>query len=104
MLFRSSPPTERELERAKNQVEASHIFGQDSVFRQAMLVGEAETVGAGWRHVYEFVDRVRKVTAEDVRRVASRYLVRDSRTVGVLIPQPPSRSAASQPDGPADAT
>ncbi len=102
--LQDAPPTERELARAKNQVEASYIFGQDSVFRQAMLVGQAETVGAGWRHVYEFVDRVRKVTAEDVRRVAARYLVRDGRTVGVLIPDPPSRSTASQPDGTADAT
>ncbi len=102
--LQDSPPTSRELERARNQVEASYIFGQDSVFRQAMLVGQAETVGAGWRHVYEFVDRIRKVTAEDVRRVAARYLVQDGRTVGVLIPEPPSRSATSQPDETADAT
>lgn len=97
--LQETPPTERELQRAKNQVEASYIFGQDSVFRQAMLVGEAETVGAGWRHVYEFVDRVRKVSAEDVRGVAARYLVRDGRTVGILIPEPPNRSAVSKPDG-----
>ncbi len=102
--LQETPPTERELQRAKNQVEASYLFGQDSVFRQAMLVGEAETVGAGWRHVYEFVDRVRKVTADDVRRVAARYLVRDGRTVGILIPEPTSRSAASPLEGPLDAS
>lgn len=102
--LRETPPTERELQRAKNQVEASYVFGQDSVFRQAMLVGEAETVGAGWRHVYDFVDRVRKVTAADVRRVAARYLVRDGRTVGILIPQPPGRSAGATPDGSSDAS
>jgi zinc protease len=81
-------PTPEELQRAKNQVEASYIFGQDSIFRQAMLLGQAETVGAGWKHVEEFVERIRGVTPEDVRRVAQRYLIEDARTVGILIPTP----------------
>lgn len=91
--LRDAPPTDRELERAKHQVEASWIFGQDSVFRQAMLLGEAETVGAGWRHVYEYLDRIRAVTGSDVQRVASRYLVADRRTVGILIPEPSPTAA-----------
>ena len=81
-------PTPEELQRAKNQVEADYIFGQDSIFRQAMLLGQAETVGAGWKRVDEFVERIRGVTPEDVRRVARRYLIEDSRTVGILIPTP----------------
>src|SRR5438093_6726069 len=54
-------PTAQELQRAKNQVEASYIFGQDSNFRQAMLLGQAETVGAGWRHVEQFLERIQRV-------------------------------------------
>ncbi len=88
-------PTEQELQRAKNQVEASYVFGQDSIFRQAMLLGQAESVGAGWRHVEQFLARIRSVTAEDVQQVARRYFVEDTRTVGILIPiQPRSESAA----------
>ncbi|MBI4402452.1 MAG: insulinase family protein [Nitrospirae bacterium] len=88
------PPTAQELQRAKNQVEASYVFGQDSNFRQAMLLGQADTVGAGWRHVDQFLERIRSVTAADVQRVARRYFVQDSRTVGILIPIPPSKKAA----------
>src|SRR5437764_898998 len=43
-LIHTTPPTEQELQRAKNQVEASYVFGQDSNFRQAMLLGQAESV------------------------------------------------------------
>jgi zinc protease len=75
-------------------VEAAHIFGQDSNFRQAMLLGQAETTGAGWRQVEQFVKKLRDVNAEDVRRVAQKYLVEDGRTVGILIPAPANHASA----------
>ena len=85
----SEAPTEQELQRAKNQVEAARIFEQDSNFRHAMLLGQAESVGAGWRKVDQFLERIRAVTAKDVQRVAGQYLLEDSRTVGSLIPVTP---------------
>lgn len=84
-------PTELELQRAKNQVEASHIFEQDSNFRRAMLLGQAESVGAGWQKIDQFVERIRAVTAKDIQRVARQYLTEDNRTVGTLIPVPPKQ-------------
>lgn len=92
--LQQAPPSEQELERAKNQVEAAYIFGQDSNFRQAMLLGQAETTGAGWRHVEQFVNKLRGVTAADVQRVAQKYLTEDGRTVGILIPTPPNQVTA----------
>ncbi len=91
--LQAEPPTEQELQRAKNQIEAAYIFQQDSNFRHAMLLGEAETVGAGWRKVGQFLDRIRAVAAKDVQRVARQYLIEDARTVGTLIPLPPAESA-----------
>jgi len=87
-------PSGEELQRAKNQVEAAHIFGQDSNFRQAMLMGQAETTGAGWKQVEEFVKKLRDVKADDVKRVAQKYLIEDGRTVGILIPTPTNQTAA----------
>jgi len=98
--LQAEPPTELELQRAKNQVEAGRIFEQDSNFRRAMLLGQAETVGAGWRKVDQFLEQIRAVTAKDVQRVARQYLIEDARTVGTLIPLPPSK----QPDAPPVAT
>lgn len=84
-------PTELELQRAKNQIEASHIFEQDSNFRRAMLLGQAESVGAGWQKIDQFVEQIRAVTAKDIQRVARQYLTEDNRTVGTLIPVPPKQ-------------
>jgi zinc protease len=92
--LQTEPPTELELQRAKNQIEAARVFEQDSNFRHAMLLGEAETVGAGWRKVNQFIERTRAVTAQDIQRVASKYLVDDTKTVGMLLPQPPRHQPA----------
>src|SRR6266542_3379051 len=77
--------TERELQKAKNQIEAAFIFAQDSIFGQAMKIGYYEAAG-GWRQMENYLDGVRKVTREDIRRVAKQHLDRDRRTAGTLIP------------------
>ena len=98
--LQTDPPTELELQRAKNQVEASHVFEQDSNFRRAMLLGQAESVGAGWQKIDQFVERILAVSTKDIQRVARQYLTEDNRTVGTLIPVPPKQpetpSAAAQ--------
>ena len=81
----SEPVSERKLQKAKNQIEAAFIFGRDSIFGQAMKIGFYEVAG-NWRLMDEYLDGIRKVTAEDVRQVARKYLGRDRRTVGILIP------------------
>jgi len=92
--LQAEPPSELELQRAKNQLEASRIFEQDSNFRRAMLLGQSESIGAGWKWLDEFLDHMKAVTAKDVQRVAKEYLVPDNRTVGILIPLP---SKAQEP-------
>ena len=82
---KSEPVGEKELEKAKNQVEASFVFGQDSIFGQAMRIGQYESV-AGWRLLDSYLAGIRKVTAADILKVAKQYLDTDRRTVGTLIP------------------
>lgn len=83
--IKNAPPPEEEIRKAKNQVEASFIFGQDSLYMQAMKIGQFEVLG-GWKLMDTYLERIRKVTPEDVRRVAKKYLTEDNRTVGILIP------------------
>jgi zinc protease len=77
--------TERELQKAKNQIEAAFVFAQDSIFGQAMKIGYYEVTG-GWRQMDDYLNGIRKVTRDDIRRVARQYLKTDTRTVGTLIP------------------
>jgi zinc protease len=83
--IKSALVAERELQKAKNQVEAAFVFAQDSIFGQAMKIGYYEVAG-GWRQMNEYLEGVRKVTREDIQRVARQYLDADRRTVGTLIP------------------
>jgi zinc protease len=83
--LQTEPVMERELEKAKNQLEASFTFGRDSLFRQGLLLASYE-IASHWRGIDDYVPNIRKVTAEDIKRVAKRYLIPDNRTVGVLIP------------------
>lgn len=88
----------QELEKAKNQLEASFVFGQDSLFYQAMLLAQFE-MSVGWRGIDDYIPSIRKVSPEDIQRVAKQYLLPDNRTVGVLIPLPPKEGKAV-PAGP----
>ncbi len=83
--FKNEPVTDEELQKAKNQIEASFIMGQDSNFYQAMLLGQYESV-ASWKLLEKYVDNIRAVTKADVMRVAKEYFTADNRTVGILVP------------------
>jgi len=79
---------EDELKRVKAQVVASDVYQRDSVFYQAMQIGSLESVGLGWQVGDQYVDKVKAVTAEQVRDVARKYLIDDHLTVAVLDPLP----------------
>jgi len=81
-------PTPRELEKAKNGIEAQFVFAQDSLFYQAMELGEYEVAG-DWRRIDDYLPAVRAVTAADVLRAARTYLRPENRTTAVLVPDPP---------------
>ena len=83
---KNEPIPDRELQKAKNQIEAGFLFGQDSVFNLARQLAEYEIV-AGWRAWEAYLPGIRAVTAADLQRVARVYLTPDHRTVAVLIPE-----------------
>ncbi len=87
------PIADRELQKAKNQIESEFIFAQDSVHAQAELLGRYEAV-VSWKLLDGFLEGVRKVTAADVQRVAKQYLTQENRTVAILIPTKPEAAAA----------
>lgn len=84
---KTSGITERELEKAKNQIEAGFIYGLDSNFYRAMTIGRLEVTGIGYKYLETYVDNVRKVTAEQVKKVANKYFTEENRTWGVLLPE-----------------
>ncbi len=83
--LQTEPVGEKELQKAKNQAVAGFYMRLDSLFYRGMLLGQLETV-AKWTLIKDFVPKIMQVTAEDVRRVARKYLVAENRNVGILSP------------------
>ncbi len=77
-----------ELDRVKAQVVAAQVFKRDSIFGQAMEIGQFETAGLSHRDIDRVLERIKAVTAEQVFAVAKQYFVDDDLTVVVLEPQP----------------
>jgi len=80
--------TEEELKRVKAQVMAGEVYKLDSVFYQAMQIGQMESIGLGYKAIPVMLEKLQGVTAEQVRQVAQTYLQDDNLTVAVLDPQP----------------
>jgi zinc protease len=90
-----------ELARAKAQLVASQIYKLDSMFGQAMEIGQMESAGISHKLNKRMIEKLQAVTAEQVRAVAQKYFRDDALTVADLDPQPMpqasrSRAAASR--------
>jgi len=93
-LLQTELVSDDELARVKAQVIAGDVYEKDSVFAQAMELGRLTTVGLDWRIGDQYVENIQKITAEQIREVARKYLVSDTLTVAVLEPQPLDRKKA----------
>ena len=77
-----------ELARAKAQLVAGQIYKLDSMFAQAMEIGQLESVGISYRLNTRMIEKLQAVTAEQVQAVARKYFGNDTLTVAELDPQP----------------
>jgi zinc protease len=80
--------SEEELARAKAQLVAGEVYKLDSMFAQAMEIGQLEAVGLPYASGERIIGKLKAVTAAQVQEVAKRYFIDDALTVGVLDPQP----------------
>ncbi len=85
--------TEEELQRVKAQVIAADVYKRDSMFNQAMEIGQLESTGHSWRDLADYTKRLQTVTPEQVQAVARKYLVDEHLTVAILDPQPIDENA-----------
>jgi zinc protease len=90
---------EDELKRVKAQVMAGEVYKLDSVFYQAMQIGQLESIGLGYKAIPIMLEKLQTVTAEQVRQVAKEFLRDDNLTVAVLDPQPLSGKPKRQSEG-----
>lgn len=83
--FTSAPPTKEEVERARTQLLKQIELTLNASDRVGLELSEWMAQG-DWRLLFLHRDRIRKVTPEDVQRVAAYYLKQSNRTLGQFVP------------------
>ncbi len=86
-LIATTPPSTTELERVRAQVLASKVFGQDSVFGQAMELGYYAMANIHWQEADKFADKLAQITPDMVSKVAQRWLIPERMAVAHVQPQ-----------------
>ena len=72
--------TQKELDRIKAQVLASEVYQQDSIDYQARILGMVKTSVGDTRIIKKYTTNINSVTADQVRKVAKKYLVSNLKT------------------------
>lgn len=99
--FRSQNVDAQTLARVKIKARASVIRRLDNNEGLASLLTANYAAYGDWRKLFTSLDDLDKVTAEDVQRVAQKYLVRPSQTAAyTVLPNRPSQAAATPAGGP----
>ncbi len=80
------PVTDDELAKAKRQKVADYVYSQQSVESQASTLGMDYMSSGDVEFSRRYTDRIQRVTAEQVVRVAQQYLTPDAMAITRMVP------------------
>jgi predicted Zn-dependent peptidase len=75
---------EEELEKVKNRKLVDFYHSMETIDGKANTIGTYELFFGDYRQLFSAPDKYRKVTAQDIRTIAAKYLKASNRTVGIL--------------------
>ena len=82
--LRNEPVSEQELQKAKTRARAALVRQLDSNSGLAEQLTFYEVLTGDWRNLFQQLERIDRVTAGDIQRVARTYFTTKNRTVGVI--------------------
>jgi predicted Zn-dependent peptidase len=91
------PPTDFELQRVRNQIDASSYQRLQSNLGLAFQMSSSEALWHDWRRTFRDQAAQARITGADVQRVAKTYFDRTNRTVATLVR--PAQAAGPQKGG-----
>ncbi len=92
----SQPFTQEEVDRARTSLLKEVELSLNDPNRVGLVLSEFTAMG-DWRLFFLHRDRIKKVTVDDVKKVAAAYLKPSNRTAGIFIPTPkPDRSEIAE--------
>jgi zinc protease len=84
--LRQSPIADEELEKAKKQARSQFLQSLQTLLLKGLLAGLYQVRAGDFGLIYSLLDQYESVTANDVLRVAQKYLRPENRTVVTLHP------------------
>lgn len=76
--------TETELQKVKNQKLVEFYHSMETIDGKANTLGTYELFFGDYKKLFNAPDEYEKVTIDDIKRVAEKYLKKSNRTVGIL--------------------
>lgn len=83
--IKTTPVSDWELKRIKNNIKAGLMRSLSDNSAIASQLTYYEGFRGGWEKLGEYVEKLNNVTAQDIMRVAKKYLTKENRTVATLI-------------------
>ncbi|MBI1911679.1 MAG: insulinase family protein [Deltaproteobacteria bacterium] len=80
-------PNPEELQKAKFNLESDFIFSRETMDGLAGKLGYYETILGDVNYEKKYLEGIRKVTPEDIKRVLKKYFVPSNMTVTTLVPK-----------------
>src|SRR5262249_55766647 len=80
------PVTGEELQDAKDYLTGSFVFAFESISQIARFLVHAHVYGLGFDYIEKYPEYIRRITTEDITRVAKMYLDSDNYTLVVVGP------------------
>ncbi len=76
---------QRELQKIMNNVEADYIRGLKSNSGLAYYLSNYEVLTGDWKYMSRYPQEIKKLTSDDVKAAAVKYLKKSNRTVATLV-------------------
>lgn len=89
-------PTDAELKRIKRGILAKHIYAHESIHELADTIARG-VVANDLKFVHDYLPQIMAITADDVKRVAKKYLVDAKPVVVDSIPENPAPAPQAEP-------
>jgi predicted Zn-dependent peptidase len=86
--LKSEPASAEELAGVRRRFRANLLGGMDSNTNLAQTLAKFEVLTGSWENVFTYLDKIDKVTAADVQRIAKEAFVDSNRTVAYMEPTP----------------
>jgi zinc protease len=93
--IKSAPVSDQEIEKAKNILVANFYRQMKTISGKADSLGTYEVFFGDYSKLFTAAEDYKKVTKEDVQRVAQKYFLDKNRTVATLVPEASEKTQAA---------